>query len=103
MARGRDIRVEHLPTPACADSSSLGPAKDHLRSQIVAWIEAEMRKPSLSSATEPTIYDRVLALVEPPLLESVLRQNQGNRALAARKIGIHRATLRQKLKKYGVE
>ena len=62
-----------------------------------------MRKPSLSSATEPTLYDRVLGLVEPPLLESVLRQNQGNRALAARQIGIHRATLRQKLRKYGVE
>ena len=103
IARGRDIRVEHLPPPARADSSSLAPAKDHLHSQIVAWIEAEMRKPSLSSATEPTLYDRVLALVEPPLLESVLRQNQGNRALAARQIGIHRATLRQKLRKYGVE
>jgi DNA-binding NtrC family response regulator len=103
MARGRDIRVEHLPPPARVDSQSLGTAKDHLPSQIVAWIEAEMRNSSPSSASEPTLYDRVLALVEPPLLESVLRQNQGNRALAARQIGIHRATLRQKLRKYGVE
>jgi DNA-binding NtrC family response regulator len=102
VARGRDIRVEHLPPPARVDVPSLGPAKDHLRSQIVAWIEAELRSPS-PSATESTLYDRVLALVEPPLLESVLRQNQGNRALAARQIGIHRATLRQKLRKYGVE
>ena len=103
VARGRDIRVEHLPPPARADSPSTGTEKDHLRRHIVAWIEAEMRKPTPSSATEPTLYDRVLALVEPPLLESVLRQNQGNRALAARQIGIHRATLRQKLRKYGME
>ena len=46
----------------------------------MTWIEAEMRNSSTSSASEPTLYDRVLALVEPPLLESVLRQNRGNRA-----------------------
>jgi two-component system nitrogen regulation response regulator GlnG len=103
VARGADIRVEHLPSPARLDSLSTGIGKADLRSQIIAWIEAEMRDLSLSSATEPTLYDRVLALVEPPLLESVLRQNQGNRALAAQQIGIHRATLRQKLRKYGVE
>ncbi len=103
VARGSDIRVEHLPPSARPDSPPMDTAKDHLRSQIVAWIEAELRNPSPTSATEPSLYDRVLALVEPPLLESVLRQNQGNRALAARQIGIHRATLRQKLRKYGVE
>ena len=32
------------------------------------------------------------ALVEPPLLQSLLRRNQGNRASAALQIGIHRAT-----------
>jgi DNA-binding protein Fis len=42
-------------------------------------------------------------LVEPPLLQSALRRSQGNRALAAQQIGIHRATLRQKLRKYGLE
>ena len=43
------------------------------------------------------------ALVEPPLLQSLFRRNQGNRASAALQIGIHRATLRQKLRKYGIE
>jgi two-component system nitrogen regulation response regulator GlnG len=103
IARGRDIRIEHLPPPARADLASGSNPQDRLRSQIVTWIEAEMRNLSTSSATDPTLYDRVLALIEPPLLESALRQNQGNRALAARQIGIHRATLRQKLHKYGLE
>jgi two-component system nitrogen regulation response regulator GlnG len=52
---------------------------------------------------EDLLYDRFLALVEPPLLESLLRRGQGNRAWAAQQLGIHRATLRQKLRKYGVE
>jgi DNA-binding protein Fis len=32
----------------------------------------------------------------------VLEQCRGNRAVAAQMLGIHRATLRQKLRKYGI-
>ena len=36
-------------------------------------------------------------------LDNQIAQNQGNRAMAAQQLGIHRATLRQKLRKYGLE
>ncbi|HQY60601.1 MAG TPA: helix-turn-helix domain-containing protein, partial [Polyangiaceae bacterium] len=46
------------------------------------------------------LYERFLSIVEPPFLRSILENCDGNRALAAQRLGIHRATLRQKLRKY---
>lgn len=52
---------------------------------------------------EPSeLYRMVLAEVERPLLESVLRQAQGNQCRAAAFLGISRGTLRKKLKEYGL-
>ena len=49
------------------------------------------------------LYERFLELVEPPLLRAMLEQSRGNRAVASERLGIHRATLRQKLRRYGIE
>jgi two-component system nitrogen regulation response regulator GlnG len=102
VARGRDIRIQHLPSPGRPGRLSTGSTQE-VASQIARWTESELRQPTVSGVGEATLYDRFLALVEPPLLRSVLQQNGGNRALAAQQIGIHRATLRQKLRKYGLE
>jgi two-component system nitrogen regulation response regulator GlnG len=107
VARGREIRPEDLPAPARPQSTAApetGAASGvDIRRLITDWIEAELRNPSGPEAADSPLYDRFLALVEPPLLESLLRRSQGNRAWAAQQLGIHRATLRQKLRKYGVE
>ncbi len=105
VARGREIHPEHLPPPAGPQSrpAHVSTPRDEIQHQLSRWIESELRQPDPSSTTDSTLYDRFLALVEPPLLQSLLRRNQGNRASAALQIGIHRATLRQKLKKYGIE
>ena len=46
------------------------------------------------------LFDFVIAEVEAPLLESVLAHNKGNQSRAAAMLGINRATLRKKLKRY---
>ena len=102
IARGREIRIEHLPGP---DEQERGPgspvtSSEDLQRRLALWIEAELGQPH---SDDPTLYDRFLALVEPPMLQSALRRSQDNRAEAAQRIGIHRATLRQKLRKYGLE
>ncbi len=48
-------------------------------------------------------YQMVMAEVEAPLLESVMRYTKGNQSKAAIVLGINRGTLRNKLKIYGVE
>ncbi len=50
---------------------------------------------------EPTnIYRLVLDEVERPLLEAMMRYTHGNQSKAAQYMGINRATLRTKLKRY---
>ena len=105
VARGREIHPEHLPSPSDLQPRSSSPATspEEIQHQITRWIEHELRQAEQPATADSTLYDRFLALVEPPLLQELLRRNQGNRASAALQIGIHRATLRQKLRKYGIE
>lgn len=48
------------------------------------------------------LYQLVLAEVEAPLLESVMRYCAGNQTRAAQVLGINRGTLRKKLQQYGL-
>jgi Fis family transcriptional regulator len=48
------------------------------------------------------LYELVIAQVEKPMLEIVMRETRGNITKAAQVLGINRATLRTKLNKYGL-
>jgi Fis family transcriptional regulator len=48
------------------------------------------------------VYDMVLAEVEVPLLEAVMKYTQENQTKASSILGVNRGTLRKKLKKYGL-
>ena len=105
VARGREIRPEHLPPPAAGPVFSSGPTADlpgEIRDLITRWTGGELGIDRPIDA-DSTLYDRFQGLVEPALLQTVLGRCQGNRAVAAQQIGIHRATLRQKLRKFGLE
>ena len=99
VGRGRPIEPEHLPPsrPSSAPAAADPPAD--LAGRLADWTRAEAAKP----ATEPPLYDRFLELAEPPLLRAALAHCGGNRAAAAQLLGIHRATLRQKLRRHGLE
>ena len=49
------------------------------------------------------LFRLVVAVVEAPMLECVLRYTQGNQSRAAEMLGINRATLRKKCRLYGIE
>ena len=49
------------------------------------------------------LYDLVLSQVEKPLFEVVMNNTQGNLSRAAQLLGLNRATLRNRLKKYGLD
>jgi len=49
------------------------------------------------------IYDRVISDTERDLIERALKRSFGNQSIAARILGINRNTLRQKIKKLGID
>lgn len=48
------------------------------------------------------VYDMVMAEVEAPMLEVVMRYTRHNQTKAANVLGLNRGTLRKKLKQYGI-
>jgi two-component system nitrogen regulation response regulator GlnG len=102
VARGRAIRPEHLPA---ATQQGTAPealsTSDEIRRLLAEWARRES-----AEASDPhggMLHDRLLELVEPPVLQAVMNGCLQNRAAAALRLGIHRATLRQKLQKYGIK
>ncbi len=49
------------------------------------------------------LYERVIAEVEKPLIEVVMKKNLGNQTRTAKMLGINRNTLRKKLVQYSIE
>lgn len=49
------------------------------------------------------LYDLFLSQVEKPLFEVVVKNTQGNLSKASKILGMNRATLRNRLKKYNIE
>jgi len=93
LARGGVLLPDHLPPPA-PPIVTAGPTTDEEIAALVRqWAEAQLQE-----HPEPTdLYDRLLRLVEPPLLKVVMEHCQGQCATAARLLGLHRTTLRKKL------
>jgi two-component system nitrogen regulation response regulator GlnG len=96
VARGGPIRPEHFPPvgPTASPESST----DELAVRLAEWARDAASRPG-----EAELYERLLGVVEPPVLRAVLDHCRGNRAAAADVLGIHRGTLRQKLRRYGVD
>ena len=54
--------------------------------------------------TEPEhVHRKLLAEVEPPLIEEVLSYTRGNQSRAARILGMTRNTLRTRIHRYGIQ
>ena len=99
LAREGCIRLEHLPARGMMASG--GGERSRLQSEFAAWARDVARADT--NAEPPTdLYEKFLELLEPGLLQAVVDECGGNRAAAAQRLGLHRATLRQKLRKYGL-
>ena len=73
------------------------PLREHVKHVIRRYI-ADM------GATETVnLHQRLLAEVEPPLIEEVLRCAGGNQSRAAKILGMTRNTLRSRMKRYSIE
>ena len=99
LARSGTITPDHLPDPMPASLVSDAVAEDALDRLIRQWTEARLEE----ADTSGDLYDRLLQLVEPPFLRTVMQQHHGQCATAARVLGMHRTTLRKKLDQLGID
>lgn len=95
LARGGPIGPEHLPPAISLSGQSPATLEGALADAVRAWAAEELRR---SDTIDGTMHERMLRVVEPALMNLVLEHTGDNRVAAADILGIHRATLRKKLK-----
>ncbi|XZE43261.1 sigma-54-dependent transcriptional regulator [Pirellulaceae bacterium SH467] len=76
-----------------------------LTSAVKHWLLDHLSQQEGANSEEEhgMLYEDFLAVVEPPLLEELFHRLQFNRAATAAKLGLHRSTLRQKMRKYEID
>jgi two-component system nitrogen regulation response regulator GlnG len=101
LARGSTVMPEHLPPPASIIPEQMAPADQQATVQALVsqWAAAQFSQ----ADNVQELYNQLLAIVEPPLFAEALKQSRGQCAEAARKLGMHRTTLRKKLDQYNIE
>ncbi len=72
------------------------PLRDHVATSVRRYLG------DLDGCDSHNLYEIALRELEIPLFAEVLRYCDGNQSKAATMLGIHRATLRKKLKDYGL-
>ncbi len=98
-SRGATLRPEHFPEP----STATGPAStvERMRSLVAEWVREQVQA---FGDREPTdLHLKLIEAAEPAVLDEVLRQVDGNRLVAARWLGLARATVRKLIRKYHPE
>ena len=70
------------------------PLRDHVANSVRRYLRA------LDGSDTDDLYSIALRELEIPLFAEVLRHCDGNQSRAAAMLGIHRATLRKKLRDY---
>jgi Fis family transcriptional regulator len=72
------------------------PLRDHVATSVRRYIG------DLNGCDTENLYEIALRELEIPLFVEVLNHCDGNQSRAASMLGIHRATLRRKLRDYGI-
>lgn len=100
LARGGPIQPHHLPAVAAANNPLS--AEDRVKQAITEWAAARLTELA-DESTDTAMHERLLELIEPPLLQAALLHCDHRRIGAAQLLGLHRATLREKLRRYGLD
>lgn len=102
-ARGGTILPEDLPAAVSQSFLGIGDSQAGSDAQIVElikqWAEQQLTDPEQAE----NIYEKLLTLIEPPVMKVALEKYHGQCAPAARCLGLHRTTLSKKLKQYRIE
>lgn len=96
VARGRALEVADLPS-----AQQRRPVGDDTNEASIERLVESWARNQLAEGVEiEDLYERMLVEFEPSVLRVALESTKGNRAAAAKVLGIHRGTLREKLKRH---
>lgn len=104
LARGAVIALEHLPPPmptTTAAPASLDAAGAACESSLAELVRQWAEKRLATGGEDGRLYEELLEVIEPPLFDAAMRRANGQCAAAARRLGLHRTTLRKKLDQFG--
>ena len=73
---------------------------DTIARQVQNLVAAELAR---TDGRRLPLYELVIATAEKPLIETVLHHTRWNQSHAALTLGIHRTTLRMKMRDYGIK
>ncbi len=99
-ARNRPLDLADFPSPQAVVPRDDLDIQTRLKNAVEAWT-----REAITSALpdESQLHERFLACSEPTLFKVLLEYTGNNRAAAAEKLGMHRATLRDRLRKYAID
>jgi Fis family transcriptional regulator len=85
-----------LESPADSGNGKGTSLRQSVRTAVRAYLD------ELDGQMGNDVYQMVLAEVEAPLLEEIMRYTRDNQTKASQMLGLNRGTLRKKLKQYGL-
>ena len=92
------MKVDRLDNGKPSTGVSTSPAATIAR-QVEKLVAAELAR---KDGRRLPLYELVIASVEKPLIHAVLHYERWNQSHAALTLGIHRTTLRNKMRDYGI-
>ncbi|MCA9044596.1 MAG: sigma-54-dependent Fis family transcriptional regulator [Planctomycetaceae bacterium] len=96
LSRSGTILPSALPSPVLPSGSTAAPTHD-LTGVVNKWLQSREGK------NEPGLLNQFMETIEPILFQHALEVSGGNRSEAAQLLGIHRQTLREKLRRYDMD
>ena len=72
------------------------PLRQHVQNTISRYLQ------DMGNTIPENLYQMLLAEIEPPLIEEILKRTGGNQSRAAGMLGITRNTLRTKMQRYSI-
>ena len=94
MARGGPLAADHLPAILVSNRHQ-GEPHVQLETAISTWVQQQLADVGTDLQTD--LHRRFLSIAEKTLFNEILDYTQQNRSLAAKMLGLDRATLRTKL------
>ena len=79
-----------------ADSEKAIPLRQHVKDTSNRYLQ------DMGNTAPENLYQMLLAEIEPPLIEEILKCTGGNQSRAADMLGITRNTLRTKMQRYSI-